>query len=77
MARAYAGCAGQVVGYHSNRRVPNRTRLEGVFMPLYAELRRIEGSHANAKEGLAASSRHLADLMTNRGLSYDEFVFTA
>lgn len=68
---------GQVVGYHSNRRVPNRPRLDGVFVPLYAELSRIERGHANAKEGLAASSKHLADILSKRGTSYDEFVFTA
>jgi PAS domain S-box-containing protein len=68
---------GQVVGYHSNRRVPDRTRLDGVFIPLYAELNRIERSHANAKQGLAASSQLLADTLTKRGISYDEFVFTA
>lgn len=68
---------GKVVGYHSNRRVPNRTRLDGVFIPLYAELNRIERSHTNAKQGLVASSQHLADTLTKRGMSYDEFVFTA
>jgi PAS domain S-box-containing protein len=69
--------SGEVVGFHSNRRVPNRARLDGVFIPLYAELSRIERGHANAKEGLLASSKHLADTLTKRGTSYDEFVFTA
>jgi PAS domain S-box-containing protein len=69
--------AGQVIGFHSNRRVPNRARLDGVFIPLYAELTRIERGNTNAKQGLAASSQHLADSLTKRGISYDEFVFTA
>lgn len=56
--------SGRVVGYHSNRRVPNRDRLERVFMPLYANLNRIEREHANAKQGLAASSQFLADTPT-------------
>ena len=68
---------GQVVGYHSNRRVPNRPRPDGVFIPLYAELSRIERGHANAKQRLAASSQFLADTLTKRGISCDEFIFTA
>lgn len=68
--------AGEIVGYHSNRRNPDRRILQDEVIPLYAALREEEKRHENAKQGLAASadrlSRHLADL----GLEYDEFVCT-
>ena len=67
---------GEIVGYHSNRRVPDARILNTEVIPLYTALREEESRHDNAKQALAASSdkltRHLADL----GLEYDEFVCT-
>lgn len=68
---------GNVVGFHSNRRVPNRKQLETVIMPLYADLLRAERAHANAKQGLEAASQSLADVLTKRGVAYDEFIFAS
>ena len=68
--------AGEIVGYHSNRRKPEERILKEEVIPLYAALRDEEARHENAKQGLAASTdkltRHLADL----GLEYDEFICT-
>jgi len=65
----------QVCGYHSNRRVPKRQAID-VLAPVYAELVRIENSHRNGKEGLAASYQHLIQTVTSIKPSYDEFVFS-
>jgi len=66
---------GQVVGYHSNRRVPSRQALESVI-PLYAELLRIEAQHRNGKEALAASTKHLLEFVNAKKISYDELVLS-
>ncbi len=66
----------QVCGFHSNRRVPKRDVVEQIITPLYAELVRIEASHRNGKDGLAASYQHLMNTVTASKPSYDEFVFS-
>lgn len=68
--------AGQVIGYHSNRRVPNRNVLETVIMPLYKQLLEIENRHANSKEGMNESFNTLVNLLKEKGLAYDEFIFS-
>ncbi len=67
---------GAIIGYHSNRRVPDRKILEEKIMPLYAELRAEETRHANRKSGLQASSEMVADYLREKNLEYDEFVAT-
>ncbi len=66
---------GAVVGYHSNRRVPDRRVVETVMGPVYADLLKIEASHANAKEGMRASFARLMDIVKSKAASYDELVF--
>ncbi|MCK7474944.1 MAG: PAS domain-containing protein [Rhodopseudomonas palustris] len=63
-----------VVGYHSNRRVPDR-RVVAAIEPLYAELLREEQSHRNGKDALAAGYRRLLDFVTAKNMSYDELIF--
>ena len=66
--------AGTIVGYHSNRRVPERRAIEAVT-PLYAEVLREESRHANGKDALAAGYRRLLDFVDAQGMPYDELVF--
>lgn len=61
--------AGKVVGYHSNRRVPERRIIDGVITPLYADLLKIEQSFANAKDGLAASYGRLVEIVKSKALA--------
>ena len=68
--------SGSIVGYHSNRRVPDRNILEGAIIPLYRDLLAEEQKHSNRKSGLEASSVMVADLLKERNLEYDEFVAT-
>jgi len=65
----------RVVGYHSNRRVPDRRVIAEVMEPVYGELLRIEASHANAKDGLRASFARLLDIVKSKANSYDELIF--
>lgn len=68
--------AGAVIGYHSNRRVPDRRIVGSVIEPIYGELSAIENSHANAKEGLRASFARLLDIVKSKASSYDELIFS-
>ncbi|HUI98294.1 MAG TPA: PAS domain-containing protein [Xanthobacteraceae bacterium] len=67
---------GQIVGFHSNRRVPERAPLERIIIPLYADLLREEARHRNAKDGLAASYRQLIDFVASQKMKYDELIFS-
>ncbi len=66
---------GTIIGYHSNRRKPERTPIEKV-KPVYKLLREEEARHANAKEGLRASMAIMIDYLKQQGLAYDEFVLS-
>ena len=68
--------SGNVVGYHSNRRVPDRGILDSVILPLYKDLLAEEAKHTNRKERLDASTNMLLDLLKEKGVGYDEFVLT-
>ena len=70
------GADGQVVGYHSNRRVPDRAILDEHIIPLYEKLRQVERSHKNAKDGLLASEKMINDMLEEQGVAYDEYVAT-
>lgn len=68
--------SGNVNGYHSNRRVPDRRTLDSVIIPTYRELLSIEESHANRKDGMQAAHQHLISLLKEKGSNYDEFIFS-
>ncbi|PCJ68317.1 MAG: chemotaxis protein [Rhodobiaceae bacterium] len=68
------GSNGEVVGYHSTRRVPNPQTIQQVIIPLYKDLKTIEDSFGNRKDGLAASFQKLLDVLSEKELEYDEFI---
>src|SRR6266536_14624 len=63
-----------IVGYHSNRRRPDRAQIEKV-KPLYAALLAEEAKHNNRKDGMLRSYDLLLRTLKSQGLEYDEFVF--
>ena len=65
---------GNVIGYHSTRRTPNREVLEGTVIPLYKQLLAEENKHANAKDGMAASMAMVTSMLEEAGMEYDEFI---
>jgi len=67
---------GNVVGYHSNRRVAKRDTLDNVIIPLYGKLLQIEQSKQNRKDGMLASTQALMDILNNKGVAYDEFILS-
>lgn len=68
--------AGNVNGYHSNRRVPDRRIVNDVIVPLYKSLLEIERSRENRKEGMSDSYKRLAGILAQKGVDYDELVFS-
>jgi len=66
---------GNIIGYHSSRRVPYPDALEKVI-PLYRELLAIENSHSDPRKGMEASFAKVVELLTNAGVDYSQFVFS-
>lgn len=67
---------GEVIGYHSNRRVPERHILEEAIIPLYKSLKSIEEKTPNRKEAMKESGAEIVNILAERGLAYDEYVMT-
>ncbi len=59
---------GNIIGYYSVRRKPNPKALE-VIKPLYKSM-----LAAEAKGGMDASFQLLVDVLTDKGMDYDELI---
>ncbi|MCW2318912.1 PAS domain S-box-containing protein [Rhodoblastus acidophilus] len=69
------GADDQIIGYHSNRRVPTRSAVDAIA-PIYRELKAIEDRAANRADGLKNSVERLHAILRNVGVSYDQYVFS-
>jgi PAS domain S-box-containing protein len=67
--------AGDMIGFHSNRRVPSRKAIATV-VPLYADLLAAEAQHRNGKDALAAGHGRLLEFVNSTQKSYDELVLS-
>jgi len=65
---------GNIVGYHSTRRVPNGETIRGTIMPLYEKLLGIEQNNASKKDGMTESVNALLGILSEKGVSYNEFM---
>ena len=68
--------SGQIDGYHSNRRVPDKKIIDGKIKPLYKALLAEEQRHKNSKEGMKSSTEMLVKTLNEKGIGYDEFFFS-
>lgn len=68
--------AGEIIGYHSNRREPDREIVQSEVIPLYKSIKAEEDRHDSPKEGLAAGNGMLDQALANMGMEYDEFICT-
>lgn len=66
--------AGNVVGYHSSRRVPRREALEKIE-PLYRDLLAEEERFENRKQGMESAHNKLVEFVKSTGMSYEELMF--
>jgi len=65
----------QVVGYHSNRRVPERHQVE-LFDGVYRQLLDEERRHTDWRVGMEAAEKMLMDIVASKGMRYEEFIFS-
>ncbi len=65
---------GDIIGYHSSRRAPDKKIVDDAIIPLYRSLLEEERRHENAKEGMKASFAMVVDLLDEKGVAYDEFI---
>ncbi len=66
--------SGKIVGYHSNRRLPERRPIDAL-RPVYQRMRAAESQHSNAAEAARAGSQRLKDDLAEQGLTYDQFIW--
>lgn len=66
---------GKITGYHSSRRVPEPAAIE-VIKGLYKALLDEEKKHSQPKEGMAAATQILLNLLEEKGVGYDELIFS-
>lgn len=66
---------GSITGYHSSRRVPQRSAVEKLT-EVYALLKRTEDAHSDWRDGMHAATDLLIEHLGGLGLQYDEFVLS-
>lgn len=64
-----------IIGFHSNRRKPDPAQLEKI-KPIYGQLLAEENRHDNRKDGMLRSFDMFMKMLKEKGLEYDEFVFS-
>lgn len=68
------GPQGTIVGYHSNRRCPDRPAVDAVDA-VYQELRAEEDRHPRPADAIAASAARLQEHLAAAELTYDRWVW--
>jgi len=68
--------SGNIIGYHSNRRVPDRKIIEEAIVPLYRDLKAEEERYGNRKDGLSGSLQMVTQHLEQQAVAYDEWVAT-
>jgi PAS domain S-box-containing protein len=67
--------AGNIIGYHSNRRSPDRAKIAKIE-PIYRELLELEQKPSSRKDGMTTAFEWLSGVLKTKGVGYDEFVLT-
>lgn len=65
---------GNIIGYHSSRRVPEPAAISKV-KTLYQSLKHIEDSASNWRVGMQNATDSLLAQLEEAGIEYDEYVF--
>lgn len=69
------GPGGEIVGYHSNRRLPDRRAVDQIAS-IYAAILAEERRHTAATAAVDAGTAKLREVLVARGQTYDEFVWS-
>ncbi|MCP4936649.1 MAG: PAS domain S-box protein [bacterium] len=67
---------GDIIGYHSSRRVPDASIVSNTIAPLYKDLLSIEKSVTNKKEGMNKAFDHLINTLKENKVSYNELILS-
>ncbi len=67
---------GNVVSYHSSRRLPKPETIKNTIAPFYKQLLEAEQSVTNRKAALEKSYTMLTEFIANQGVEYDEFILS-
>lgn len=67
---------GRIVGYHSNRRTPDRRALDSQVRPLYDQILAVERRAGRPAEAVAAGTALLNTTLAGAGMTYDEWVWS-
>jgi hypothetical protein len=66
----------RIVGFHSNRRVPDPKIVATAIVPVYSAVLQEEGRHHNGQASLAAGYKLIVDVLKSKNMTYDEFIFS-
>lgn len=66
---------GRIIGYHSNRRTPDR-RAVSEIQGVYAQMRQVEAKASDKAPAADASVADLVQTLSEQGLTYDQFIFS-
>jgi len=66
----------RIVGFHSNRRVPERSVLTGAILPLYQKLNDLERQAPDPESGIKAAEDYLREMLLEKGIGYDQYIFS-
>ena len=65
-----------IVGYHSNRRVPKHDVVKNTIVPLYSQVLQEESRHTNGQKALAAGFEFLVNFLKSKNTTYDALIFS-
>lgn len=65
---------GRIVGYHSNRRLPERRAIDAI-RPVYARMLQAEARQSRAVDAAQAGAQALSEELNDMGRTYDRFVW--
>ena len=68
--------SGEIIGYHSTRRVPERSILDEKIIPLYDLLLSEENKHTNSKTGMETGTELMRGFLQKQNMEYDRFIAT-
>jgi len=66
-----------IIGFHSNRRAPNRGVIEATITPIYAAMLQHEKQQKNGKDAVAAGVDFLVKFLQAKNTTYDELILSA
>ncbi len=66
----------RIIGFHSNRRVPDPRVVASAIVPLYDAVLAEERQHKNGQQALAAGFDFLVNFLNSKKISYDALIFS-